>query len=106
MLNFIKKTKVNSIPINEIDKLIEKAEVIDIREPYEYKSGSISSAKNIPMGNLLANPQKYLSQDKTYYLMCQSGGRSSMAARDLTKQGYKVINMDGGIISYTGTHRN
>lgn len=40
--------------------------------------GSLKTAKNIPMGNLLTNPGKYLLKDKTYYLMCQSGARSEV----------------------------
>lgn len=61
------------INVNDIDDLIGKVELIDIREDYEYKNGSIKSAKNIPMGMLLNEPNKYLNKDKEYYIMCQSG---------------------------------
>ncbi|NRW96732.1 rhodanese-related sulfurtransferase [Clostridium beijerinckii] len=47
--------------------------MIDIREEYEYKGGSIKSAQNIPMGELLDEPEKYLNKSKEYYIMCQSG---------------------------------
>ena len=81
-------------------------ELIDIREPYEYKSRSLKNSKNIPMGNLLTSPDKYLSKDKTYYIMCQSGGRSGRATRILTKQGFNVIDVVGGISSYLGIKKN
>lgn len=58
------------------------------------------------MGNLLTSPEKYLAKDKTYYIMCQSGGRSGRTARALTKQGFKVIDVVGGMGSYVGTKRN
>lgn len=93
------------IHVNDIDSLIDKVELIDIREPYEYKTGTIKNAKNIPMGDLLSEPKKYLKSDKTYYIVCQSGARSARACNYLTKQGYDVVNVSGGVGSYVGTRR-
>ena len=64
------------------------------------------SAKNIPMQTLLGNPDKYLKKDKEYYLVCQSGGRSSMACNSLRQKGFNVINVAGGVGSYLGKHRS
>jgi rhodanese-related sulfurtransferase len=105
MLDFLKRDNSKVIHVNDMDDLIGKVELIDIREPYEYKSGSIKTAKNIPMGNLLNTPDKYLIKDKTYYIMCQSGGRSGNACRALTKQGFNVVNVAGGMGSYVGSKR-
>lgn len=55
------------------------------------------------MNNLLKNPEKYLNKEKEYYIMCQSGMRSSRTSNILSKQGYKIINVSGGIGSYVGT---
>lgn len=106
MFDFLKRDESKVINVNDMDNLIGKVELIDIREPYEYRGGSLKTAKNIPMGNLSANPEKYLAKDKTYYIMCQSGGRSGMLTRILTKQGYSVINVAGGMGSYVGTKRS
>lgn len=105
MFDFLKKDESKVINVNDMDNLIGKVELIDIREPYEYKMGSIRTAKNIPMGNLIGNPEKYLSKDKTYYIMCQSGGRSRNTTRILNKQGFNVINVAGGMASYIGSKR-
>jgi len=105
MLEFLKRNDGNVINVNDIDELIGKVELIDIREDYEYNGGSIKSAKNIPMGKLLNDPDKYLSKSKEYYIMCQSGGRSSRACNSLTSEGFKVINVSGGMGSYVGTQR-
>lgn len=105
MLNFLKLDTAKVIHVNDIDNLIGTIELIDIREPYEYKSGSIRTAKNIPMGDLLASPSKYLLPDKTYYIMCQSGARSGRATKMLAKMGFDVINVAGGMGSYVGTKR-
>ena len=105
MFDFLKRDDTKVINVNDMDNLIGKVELIDIREPYEYKNGSLKTAKNIPMGNLLASPEKYLIKDKTYYIMCQSGGRSGRTTKELTKQGFNVINVAGGMGSYVGAKK-
>lgn len=105
MFEFLKRNDGNVINVNDIDELIGKVELIDIREDYEYQGGSIKSAKNIPMGKLLNDPYKYLSKSKEYYIMCQSGGRSARTCNSLTSEGFKVINVSGGMGSYVGTQR-
>lgn len=105
MFDFLKRDNSNVINVNDMDNLLGTIELIDIREPYEYKSGTLRTAKNIPMGNLLNAPTKYLIKDKTYYILCQSGGRSSSACRALQKEGYHVINVSGGMGSYVGSKR-
>lgn len=105
MFSFLKKDDSKVINVNDIDNLVGQVELIDIREPYEYNTGSLRNAKNIPMGNLLKNPEKFLVKDKTYYIICQSGARSASATRMLTRQGFRVINVSGGMGSYVGTKR-
>ncbi len=105
MLGLQRTNSVKNVPVNKLDDLIGKADIIDIREPYEYKTGSLSSAKNIPMDKLVTDPNQYLDKDKTYYIMCQSGGRSSRTCQYLSKQGFDVINVAGGIDSYAGNKR-
>jgi rhodanese-related sulfurtransferase len=105
MFDFLKKEDCKAIHVNDLDNLIGKIELIDIREPYEYAGGSIKTAKNIPMGDLLSDPDKYMSKDKTYYLVCQSGARSTRTVEALRKQGFDVVNVTGGVGSYAGTKR-
>ena len=97
MFEIFKKNEGQVINVNEIDNLLGKIELIDIREPYEYKEGSIKTAKNIPMNTLVNDAEKYLSKEKKYYIVCQSGGRSSRTCSLLRKNGYDVINVSGGV---------
>lgn len=106
MFEFFKNSNAKVINVNDIDNLIGKIDLIDIRESYEYIGGSIKSAKNIPMGTILSEPEKYLNRDKEYYIMCQSGGRSTRAVKELTNLGYDVINVAGGVGSYVGSKKN
>ncbi|MGL5086235.1 MAG: rhodanese-like domain-containing protein [Clostridium sp.] len=106
MFEFFKNSNAKIINVNDIDNLIGKIDLIDIRETYEYSSGSIKTAKNIPMGSILSQPEKYLKKDKEYYIVCQSGGRSRKAVSDLTNLGYDVVNVAGGVGSYSGSKRD
>ena len=106
MFNFFRKSKVKVINVNNIDSLLGKIQLIDVRESYEFNGSSLKGAKNIPLQTLLKNPEKYLSKDKEYYLICQSGSRSGMACRKLQALGYEVVNVSGGIGSYVGNKLN
>ncbi|MCR1950905.1 MULTISPECIES: rhodanese-like domain-containing protein [unclassified Clostridium] len=105
MFGLFNKNSGKVINVNDIDNLIGKIDLIDIREPYEYRTGSIKSAKNIPMGDLLNDPEKYLNKEKEYHIVCQSGGRSSTACNKLRSLGFDVVNVAGGVGSYVGSKR-
>lgn len=94
------KNKVQSISVHDLDDKIKNITLIDIREPYEYKGGHVPTAKNIPMGALLDNPDEYLDKSQEYHIICQSGGRSSRTCDALSSKGFKVINVSGGTGSY------
>lgn len=94
-------TKV--INVNDLDNLLGKINLIDIREGYEVSFGTLKGSKNIPMGELLSSPKEYLNSEEEYYIMCQSGMRSARTVSMLSDIGYKVINVGGGMGSYIGS---
>lgn len=100
MLSMLFGSKVKSVDVNSIET--DKVKLIDIRETYETRMGSIKGSKKIPMNELLDNPEKYLNKEDEFYIMCQSGMRSSKATKELNKLGYKVVNVSGGFGSYRG----
>jgi len=78
------------------------AELIDVREPSEYKSGHVQGFRNIPLGRVKEGMAS-LEKEKEIVLMCRSGARSMQAARILKKNGFeKVTNVSGGIMSWHG----
>ena len=77
--------KRENINVSEIDDLLGNIELIDIREPYE-----------------LDAPDEFLDKNKEYYLICRSGARTASTCYMLREEGYNVINVAGGIISYEG----
>ena len=102
MFNFFNKKTIKSVDINSIDSILTKIKLIDIREPYETSAGTIKGAKKIPMNILLEKNEQYLNKSDEYYIMCQSGMRSSRTVKALSKLGYKVVNVSGGFGSYRG----
>jgi rhodanese-related sulfurtransferase len=105
MFDLFKKEGSKVVHVNDMDSLLGKVNLIDIRETYEVRGGTLKGAKNIPMGNLLETPEKYLKKEEEYYILCQSGARSSAAVRTLSKLGYQVVNVAGGFGSYAGSKR-
>ncbi len=91
---------MENIDVNFIHNNIGKINIIDVREIYEFASGHIPTAKNIPMTGLLINANSFLDKSKKYYINCQSGGRSAMSVDNLLKQGYDVVNILGGASEY------
>lgn len=88
------------ITTSELKKLIPNAKIIDIRDNYQFNLGSIPTSINIPMNFLLTNPNSYLTLNNTYYIYCEFGTRSKNVCNELTKKGYKVINVLGGFRDY------
>ncbi|WP_159635212.1 rhodanese-like domain-containing protein [Erysipelothrix anatis] len=90
-----------TILINEFKYNQQEHHVIDVREPIEFAMGSIPNALNIPLQTIPYN-LGLLDKSQTYHIVCQSGSRSYTAAQFLAQQGYKVVNMLGGMSAYRG----
>lgn len=70
--------------------------LIDVREPWEYKSGHAQKARNIPLSQLQQRVQE-VPRDREVLLICQSGSRSLQAAEFLQQHDIpQVVNVTGG----------
>ncbi|KMK74751.1 rhodanese-like domain-containing protein [Alkalihalobacillus pseudalcaliphilus] len=97
---------IKQIKENELKELLNenKSEriFIDVRELEEYDEFHIPGVPLMPM-NTIPNYVSELEQDKEYVFICRSGGRSQNVALYLKEQGFdKVINFNGGMLSWTG----
>lgn len=101
MMNFFKSLFV-SVPSIDVAAAKQRIQddpdlfVLDVREPFEFKGGSIRGAKNIPLSSIGRRMQE-VPKDQTILCVCHSGARSAMAAKQLKSAGYEVINMQGGM---------
>ena len=74
----------------------QKPIVIDIRSPYEFSEFHIPGAVNIPYQSIVMYPEKFLTLNSTYFLICDSGSESYRACMMLEPLGYRVVSVQGG----------
>ncbi len=92
---------VKAITVDELAKCLDDWTVIDVREPYELRSGVVPGAKAIPLGHLEREAPE-LPKDKRYAVICASGNRSQSAASYLAEEGFHVANVVGGMSLWIG----
>jgi len=96
--------EINVITPEELEKKLEageKLELVDVREDEEVVYGMIPGAKHIRMGDIPAKLD-YFDKNKEYIFICRSSQRSGNVCYYLQEQGYKVRNMIGGMLAWTG----
>ena len=73
--------------------------LLDVRTAKEFDEGHLQNAVNIDVtqDGFVEIAKSMLPADKTIAVYCLSGKRSAQAAGGLTKEGYKVVNLKGGI---------
>ncbi|MDA8234963.1 MAG: rhodanese-like domain-containing protein [Clostridia bacterium] len=80
----------------------EQPVLVDVRFGYEFATGHITGAINIPLGQL-KDRVKELSKEKEIIFVCHDGPMGDMAANYLLEQGYtKVGNLVGGMGAWSG----
>ena len=76
--------------------------VLDVRTAEEYAESHIAGAVNIDQAqsDFLAEAKAKLSVDKTVAVYCRSGRRSASAAGRLAAEGFRCVNLTGGILAW------
>ena len=91
-------------------KLIAEPDVVvlDVRTAEEFKEGHIEGALLIDwkQDGFMEKAKATLPKDKTIAVYCRSGRRSAGAASELGAEGYKVVNLMGGIMAWKETNRD
>lgn len=74
--------------------------ILDVRTPGEYKEEHLAGAQQLDFLNseVFDAGIKLLDKSHTYYVYCRSGKRSHHACMKMKKQGFKVFDMEGGIL--------
>ena len=76
-------------------------QLIDVRTPGEFAGGHIDGAKNIDWnGDDFARQASQLDKSRPVFVYCKIGGRSGQAATRLSKMGYQVYDLKGGIMKW------
>jgi len=73
--------------------------LLDVREPVEFRAGSIPGAVNIPLHQLRSRLDE-LSKEREIWVTCGVGQRAYYACRILMQHGYHARNLSGGYSTY------
>lgn len=76
--------------------------IIDIRDTIEYDLYHIKNSVNIPYKLLVEKHKLFLNDQMTYFILCKNGDLSFFATKFLSKLGYHVVNVIGGIDHFKG----
>jgi len=76
--------------------------LLDVRKPDEFADGHLKDAHLLDWLDTESFKKEAVKLDKskTIYVYCRSGRRSNEAAEFLSSKGYKVVDLDGGILAW------
>lgn len=80
----------------------ENFTLLDVREPWEFETAKISSAKLMPMGEVPSRVHQELDPEDHIVVICHHGVRSMNVTVWLRQQGFeKAQSMRGGIDAWS-----
>ena len=82
----------------------QDAQLIDVREDYEWDAGRIGGARHIVLGEV-ASQASTIERDRPVVFYCRVGSRSAMAADAFRKAGYEAYSLGGGLEAWSGEGR-
>ena len=79
------------------------AQLVDVRTAEEFAEAHLPAAVNIDVkqDDFLSKAKAQLDAGRTVFVYCRSGRRSKDAAAQLAKAGFKVVDMNGGILEWS-----
>ena len=95
--------------VSEFAELVADSNVVvlDVRTASEFAEGHLERAINIDyhQSDFVEKAKATLPLDKKIAVYCRSGRRSAGAAGKLGNEGYKLVNLKGGIIAWKEANR-
>jgi rhodanese-related sulfurtransferase len=74
--------------------------LLDVREDWELGVASVPNVVHIPMGQVADRLQE-LDRNTEIVVLCRSGRRSLEVAKFLQQNGYRTVNLAGGILAWS-----
>ena len=94
----------SNVNVDEFQTIIGTPDVqlLDVRTPEEYAEGHIANAVLVDVNesDFEEKAVAVLDASRSVAVYCRSGRRSARAASLLTARGYRVTNLDGGVIAW------
>jgi rhodanese-related sulfurtransferase len=76
-----------------------EADLVDVREQYEWDAGRIPGATHIELDQLAGRADE-LPKDKPVIFQCATGARSALATDAFRAVGFDAYNMQGGLSAW------
>ncbi len=100
--------RVGEIAPIDLQKLTNGRDIqlLDVREPVEFRQGHIQGARNVPIQDLPSRLETLgLDPSRPVVAICLSGHRSVPAYRLLKRSGYsQVYSLSGGMLAWWRDH--
>ena len=77
----------------------ERLVLLDVREDWELAISKVPDIVHIPMGQVPARLNE-LDRESEIVVLCRSGRRSLDVAQFLQQQGFRTVNLAGGILAW------
>lgn len=101
MFNLLSKLFSSSNNTQLQQQIKDGAFLVDVRTPFEFTSGSVKGAVNIPLETIPTQLQKFKNR-KHIIVFCRSGNRSSQALAILNNNGITNVT-NGGTWQHVNT---
>ncbi len=90
---------LHEVAVDDLDEALQRATLLDVREPHEAALGVLAGALHIPASELAGRLHE-LDSAKRYIVACRVGMKSLWAARLLRDAGFRVEHLRGGLLAY------
>ena len=92
--------ELREITVDEARTLLDEgALLLDVREENEWDAGHAAEARHIALSEV-PDYVDSLDKDRLIVTVCRSGARSARAGQFLLEQGFRVVNLDGGMLAW------
>ncbi len=90
---------IAEISAEELDEVLTRALLVDVREPHEVVLGVFPHAIHIPASQLAARLHE-LDITRRYVVACRVGAKSLWAAQLMRDAGFDVLHLHDGLLAY------